>query len=220
MNTPSRLRTVNAIVCSCICLMLLALVAAGGCSNKSSTTPTVTLSPTPGPSVSPPPSPSPTPTPLNFVGMSYASIPPTTDPLYGQIDGYTQLAGMPTTSPLPVVVSGKVTVHCNSTIQFYNLDRTLPHTASLLGPASGANWPATFNNVNGATVASPVLTAITATQFSTGTLAAFGSGLPSSSKTYGTGSVAGSFYFGDFYDYKPVLPASPQMRTVITVLCP
>ncbi len=220
MNVSSGLRTLNVIVCSCIGLMLLALVAAGGCSNKSSTTPAVTLSPTPAPSISPPPSPSPTPTPLNFVAMAYASIAPTTDPLYGQIDGYTQLAGVPTASPAPVVVSGKVTVHCNQTIQFYNLDRSLPHTASLLGVAAGTNWPATFNNVNGATVASPVLTPITTAQFSTGTLAAFGSGFSSTSKTYGTGSTAGSFYFGDFYDYKPVPPASPQMRTVITVLCP
>ena len=150
--------------------------------------------------------------------MNYASVPPTTDPVYGPIQGYGQVASAPIASPVPAVSSSIVTVHCSQTIRFYNLDRTFSHTASLLGAANGMNWPTNFNNVNGASVASPQLTAITTPEFSTGTLFALGSS--STSLVYTTGASAGSFYFGDFYDYKPVTPGFPQMRTVITVLCP
>jgi hypothetical protein len=151
--------------------------------------------------------------------MDYASVPPTNDPVFGEVEGYAQTAGTPAPSPLPTVSSQLVTVHCNQTIKFYNVDRVGSHTASLLGQASGMNWPVNFNNVNGATVASPLLTPITTPEFSTGTILPF-SGTFGVSQVYTTGSTAGSFYFGDFYEYKPALPGFPQMRTVITVLCP
>ena len=44
--------------------------------------------------------------------------------------------------------------------------------------------------------------------------------VPGTSLVYTTGGTAGSFYFGDYYDYKPVISGLPQMRTVITILCP
>jgi hypothetical protein len=216
---------IKALALCGVAVFLFAIVATGGCSSSTQPTivaspqPTVTPSGSPGASPSPTPSPSPSPKAVNFVIMSHASIPPTTDPTYGEIDGYGQAAAAPTPSPLPTVISQVVTVHCNQTIAFYNLDRVSPHTASLLGVASGTNWPPTFNNVNGAQTSSPLLTAITEPEFSTGTLFAYPSA-SANSRVYSTGSVAGSFYFGDYYDYLPVNPKRSQMRTVITILCP
>ncbi|MDQ6767136.1 MAG: hypothetical protein M3Z41_04950 [Candidatus Eremiobacteraeota bacterium] len=208
------------IVVLVLAVFVIAVVATGGCS--SSTTPTVTGSPTPTPSFSPTPTPSPgtsptpTPTAVNFVVLAYPSVAPTTDPTYGQIDGFGQATAAPTSTPLPTVVSSVITVHCNQTIQFFNLDRTssMFHTASLLGQASGSNWPL-WNNVNGPYRASPVLTAITYPQFSTGTLLPLGTG-SSNSLVYTTGTAAGAFYFGDYYQYS----STPPMRTVINILCP
>ena len=200
---------------------MLAVVATGGCS--SSSTPSPGSSPTPIASVgtpSPTPTQSPTPTPVNFVILSYPSVAPTNDPTYGQIDGIGQATAAPTSTPQPVV-SQVVTVHCNQTIQFFNLDRTSNHTASLLGAASGSNWPL-FNNVNGATTATPQftgsqLTPITYPQFSTGTMLSFGSGF-ANSFVYSTGPSAGAFYYEDYYEYS--VGANPLMRTVINILCP
>lgn len=227
MNNPmsrfaARPRLEVVILCS-IAVAIFAMVGIGGCSSSSTPGPSNSPHPSPTPtvSVSPTPSPSPTPTPVNFVILAYASIAPTNDPTYGKITGYAQASAAPSPTPLPSVVSSTVTVHCNQTIEFYNLDRTLTtgHTASLMGTASGMNWPPYFNNVNGVT-ASPLLTAITGNSFSTGILAPFGSGFFSNSLVYSTGPTAGSFYFGDYYDYLPVIPGNPQMRTVITVVCP
>jgi hypothetical protein len=153
--------------------------------------------------------------------LNYASVAPTTDPTYGQIDGIGQATAAPTSTPLPTVVSKVVTVHCNQTIQFYNLDRLSNHTASLLGPASGSNWPL-FNNVNGANTATPQftgsqLTPITYPEFSTGTMLGFGSGF-ANSFVYSTGPSAGAFYYEDYYEYSA--SATPLMRTVINILCP
>jgi hypothetical protein len=221
----------KALALCAVAVFLFAVVATGGC--NSSTAPIINASPqpsvkpsgSPGPSPSPTPtrspspSPTPTPSPVNFVIMNYPSVPPTTDPTYGEIDGYGQATAAPTTTPIPTVVSQVVTVHCNQTIKFYNLDRTSSRTASLLGVAAGMNWPPTFNNVNGAGTASPAFTAITTPEFSTGNLFAYPS-TASISALYMTGPVAGSFYFGDYYDYLPLNPKHPQMRTVITVVCP
>ena len=217
---PSILQTLRTATVLTFAGFVLAVVATGGCS--SSSTPSPGSSPTVAPSVgtpSPTPPPSPTPTAVNFVILNYASVPPTNDPTYGQIDGIGQATAAPSATPFPVVVSSVVTVHCNKTIQFYNLDRLSPHTASLLGPASGSSWPL-FNNVNGATTATPqftgaLLTPITYPQFSTGTMFALGAG-GSSSFVYSTGPSAGAFYFEDYYEYT----ASPLMRTVINILCP
>lgn len=194
-----------------------AILGTVGCSNSS--TPGPTPSPLPSASGTTAPSPSPIPSPVNFVVLNYPSIPPTLDPTYGAVDGYGQTATVPVVSPAPIVSSSIVTVHCNQTIAFYNVDRVGFHTASLLGPASGMNWPATFNNVNGANTASPMNTAIDTPEFSTGTLNVF-SGAFGTSRVYTTGTTAGAFYFGDFYEYKPVQPGWPQMRTVINILCP
>ena len=120
---------------------------------------------------------------------------------------------------MPTVSSQIITVHCNQTIEFYNLDRVSSHTASLLGVANGMNWPPNFNNINGASNASVLLTPITSNQFSTGNLAPLGSGF-SHSLVYSTGPTTGSFYFGDYYDYTPQTMGFPSMRTVITVVCP
>jgi hypothetical protein len=150
--------------------------------------------------------------------MAYSSVKPTIDPTYGEINGYGQASAAPTTTPLPTVVSQIVTVHCNQTIAFYNLDRSLPHTASLLAGPTPPPWPP-FNNVNGI-AASPQYTAgqltpITYPQFSTGALGIFGSG-SSTSFVYSTGSSAGIFFFGDVFNYA----SNPPMRTAINILCP
>src|SRR5579864_1456449 len=202
-----------------VALVVFAFVATGGCSNSSTPSPTPSTSPIPTPSGSRAPSPSPIPSPVNFVVMDYASVPPTNDPTFGEIQGYAQTASVPAASPVPTVSSQLITVHCNQTIKFYNADRASSHTASLLGAASGMNWPTNFNNVNGANVSSPQLTAITTPEFSTGSMLPFATTF-GESPVYTTGATAGAFYFGDFYDYKPVLPGFPQMRTVITILCP
>jgi hypothetical protein len=201
-------------------VFLLNLIATG-CS--SSSTAIGTASPTPIPSGSPTPTPSPTPTANYFVGLDYPSVPPTTDPTYGEIQGYAPLAAYPlassspSPSPIPTISSQLVTVHCNHNIQFFNLDRLGDHTASSLGPANGMNWPTSFNNPNG-TVASPLLTPISYAGFSSGNLTTY---LASGwySLVYSTGNSAGSYYFGDYFDYNP-LPGNPSMRTVINVLCP
>ncbi len=215
--TP-RLKGLGLAALAVVCVA----VATGGCKSTSSSSPTSSPSPTVAPSGSPTASPSPTPTANYFVAMDYPSVAPTTDPVYGEIQGYAQLAAAPvqspSPSPIPTISSQLVTVHCNQNIEFYNLDHTSAHTASLLGAANGMNWPATFNNPNG-TVASPLLTAISYPAFSSGSESAFLSG-GWFSLVYSTGNVAGSYYFGDAFDYKPIFPGNPQMRTVITVLCP
>ena len=218
--TPS----VKALALAAACVLLIAIVASGGCSNSStsSPTPTPTTSPTVKPSGSPGASPSPTPTPNYFVAMDYPSVPPTTDPVYGEVQGYAALATppaqSPSPSPVPTISSQIVTVHCNQNIEFYNLDRVGAHTASSLGAANGMNWPSTFNNPNG-TTASPLLTAISYPGFSSGSMTTFLTG-GWFSLVYSTGNVPGSFYFGDAYEYLPIFPGNPHMRTVITVLCP
>lgn len=206
-------------------LVILGLIASGGCNSSSSMPqPGHTPSPTPIPSMSPGPSPSPLPTANVFVVMDYPSIPPTTDPTFGEVQGYAQVpfapgSAAPSTTPLPLptISSQVITVHCNQNIQFFNIDATSPHTASLLnGPVTGSSWPPTFNNVNGAGTASPQLTPITYPQFSTGLLSSGNSVHPSASLVYSTGNTPGSFQFGDYYQYL----GNPQMRTVITVVCP
>ena len=207
-----------------LAVFIFAVVAAGGCS--SSSTPSIANSPTPTPSVSgtptmtpsPTPPPSPTPTAVNFVILAHSSIPPTIDPTFGSIEGFGQATAAPSATPLPTVVSKVVTVHCNQTIQFYNLDRSHVLTASLLGPANGANWP-NWNNVNAPNSNTPqftagTLTPITYPQFST-TLGVLGSGF-STSFVYSTGAAAATVYFGDYFNYT----ANPMMRTVVNILCP
>jgi len=216
--------TVKAFALACIGIFLIAIVATGGCSSSSSPpNPTVSSSPTVAPSGSPTPTPSPTPTANYFVALEYPSVPPTTDPTYGVVQGYAQLATppaqSPSPSPIPTISSQLVTVHCNQNIEFYNVDRTSPHTASLLGTANGTNWPATFNNTNG-TIASPLLTPINYPEFSSGSMTAYGGTVGWFSLVYSTGNVAGAYYFGDKYDYTPLFSGFPQMRTVISVLCP
>ena len=215
-----------------LAIFVFAVVAAGGCSSSSTQTivthsPTPSsVSPTPTPSMSPTPTPSPTPTAVNFVVMAYASVPPTTDPTYGQIDGFGLATSNPTSTPLPKVVSQVINVHCNQTIAFYNLDRLAPHTASLLNaptpgpPGPSASWPP-FNNANGTTATNQFtagqLTPITYLNFSTGLLLPYGSGL-STSFVYSTGPAAGVFFFEDQWQY--TLLSNPAMRTAINVICP
>jgi hypothetical protein len=218
--------TAKAVALACLAVFLFAIVATGGCSS-SATNPVVMPTPSTSPKVSPSPtaSPSPTPTANFFVVMNYPSIPPTTDPTFGVVQGYMQVSPAPTASPTssaspspspaPTLSSGIVTVHCNQNIQFTNLDRTSAHTASLLGPATGPSWPPYYQNANN-TTPSVVLTAITAPDFSTGNILGGGG----KSGVYATGTITGSFQYGDYYDYNPIFPGFPQMRTVITILCP
>jgi hypothetical protein len=186
--------------------------ATGGCSNSaSSSTPTPTPSATPSAT---PTGPTPTPTapPQNFISIS-SGITPTTDPTYGVVDGYGKLAAAPTSTSTPAPTAAPsqiVTVSANQTIVFVNFDK-VPHTASLLGPANGMNWPATFTNNNG-TAGLPAGTAITAAQFSTGTIGA-SAGEPVFSLLYSTGPTTGMFYFGDFFGYL----SNPPIRTVIII---
>ncbi|MBV8164969.1 MAG: hypothetical protein JOZ91_11970 [Candidatus Eremiobacteraeota bacterium] len=211
----------RSLAASAVLVFLLSIIATGGCSSSSTNTPSTpspVVSPTPRGSVTASPSPSPTPTPVNFVIMAYSSIKPTIDPTYGEINGYGQATAVPTGTPLPTVISQIVTVHCNQTIAFYNLDRALPHTASLLAGPTPPPWPL-FNNVNGIT-ATPQFTAgqltpITYPQFSTGLLTLFGSG-SSTSLVYSTGATAGIFFYGDAFNYA----FTPPMRTAINILCP
>lgn len=214
-----RMRSVSTWALAGAAILVAGMVATGGCTSKSTTPgPTVSPSATPTPSGSPTPTPSPTPTANVFVALDYPSVPPTTDPVYGGVQGFAPIPSPLITtspSPIPTISSQIITVHCNKNIQFFNVDRTLPHTASLLGGATGMSWPL-WNNVNGPQ-GSPLLTAITDNEFSTGTLFAFGSGVSSYSLVYTTGATTGSFAFGDYFNYSNVLP---QMRTVITVVCP
>ena len=188
--------------------------ANGGCSN-STTNPGATPTPSVSPSVLPSPTgPTPTPTapPQNFVSMAYAVATPTVDPTYGQIDGYGLLGAAPTASPPTTPAPSQVImVTHGQTIAFYNFDRNA-HTASLLAPQNGG-FPGTFNNANGASQSSPELTAITSSQFSTGSLAGGSTVEPSVSKMYTTGSLTGVFFFGDFFNYQ----FNPSMRGVIIV---
>jgi len=147
--------------------------------------------------------------PLVFIALVYASAAPTTDPTYGQVDGFSQIGAVPTASSTPGP-SQVITVPAGQPVQFYNFDKA-PHTASLLGMANGANWPTTFTNANGASAASPDGTAITMSQFSTGPLGA-SSGVAVPSRVYNTGTP-GMYYFGDFFNYL----STPPMRTVIIV---
>ena len=203
-----------------VALALTAAVAAGagGCAKN----PTVATLPAPSPSASPSPSPSPSPnasptiTPLVFVSLAYASAAPTTDPVYGQVDGYARISAQPVGSATPGP-SQVVSVPAGQPIQFYNFD-AVAHTASLLGPASGNNWPSTFTNVNGASAASPNGTPITSPQFSTGALAGRPAAAdPSASRVYNTGSP-GMYYFGDYFFYIPPRAGQPSMRTVFIVI--
>ena len=196
-----------------------AVIGTGGCTSNSATpmpSPSPGGTPSPIPSVSPIPSPSPTPTPFYAVSLNYAGVQPTTDPSYGPVDGYGLLGAAPhpsaSVTPAPSQI---INVNAGHTIAFYNFDAA-PHTASLLGTANGQNWPSTFTNQNGASVPSPDGTAITVFNFSTGSLSPGNVANPSSSFMYTTGAP-GMYYFGDYYDYLPVNPSAPHMRTVIIV---
>ncbi len=206
-----RVTSIVAVVVMVLCIVTLG----GGCSSNSTTnSPPASPEPSPTGSITPGPSPSPTPTAVNYVIIAYSSIKPTTIPTFGAIDGYGQASAAPAT-PLPTVVSKVITVPCNQTIAFYNLDALLPHTASLLMPPTPPPWPV-FNNVNGPTPSNQYtagqLTPITYPQFSTGTLTAYGGGA-STSAVYSTGSTPGVFFFGDYTYYT----FAPAMRGIINI---
>jgi plastocyanin len=195
-----------------VALITAVAAANGGCSSSSSNpgvTPTPTVTPT---ATSTATGATPTPPPQNFVSMAYAAATPTTDPTFGEVDGYGLMAAAPTASPASTPAPSQViTVTHGQTIAFVNFDGGA-HTASLLIPMSG-QFPSTFNNVNGASQSSPELTAITSSQFSTGNVAGGSNGHPTFSRMYTTGAVTGMFFFGDFYRYQ----STPAMRTVIIV---
>lgn len=206
------------------------VVGTGGCGHTSAV-PGMTSSPTPTPSASPSgsptASPSPTATANVFVSMAYASMSPTIDPVYGQVDGYAQISPPPTPvvsptptpspkpSPGPTQTPGPssvLSVPCNTNIVFMNFEPNSVHSASLLNPPTGP-FPPHFNNNNGPTQ-SVLGTPISNTNFSTGYVGNFGTGV-GRSLVYSTGSLKGTFYFGDVIKYD----SAPSMRTVITVNC-
>lgn len=209
-----------------------AIVGTGGCkSNSALPGAGPTTSPSPAASASPTGSPSPTPTANVFVSMAFASMTPTIDPTYGQVDGYAVVSPPPTpvsspspsASPLPTQTPGRssvVVLPCNVNVQFLNFDSTSFHTASLLTQAQGGGFPPAFNNKNGIT-ASPQLSPISGFNFSSGFVNMIAGGAPGRSPVYSTGAVPGAYYFGDFFDYNPPppLPPTPSMRTVILVQC-
>src|SRR5271165_5869738 len=199
---------VRATAAVAIALMATVTVA-GGCSNSAtSTTPTPTPSATATATAT---AATPTPVPQNLISISNG-VAATTDPTYGVVTGYGVLTAVPTASPVTTAAPSQIiTVSANQTIVFVNFDHAVAHTASLLGPANGMNWPATFTNTNG-TTALPAGTAITYPEFSTGTLA-LGCGLFVCSQTYSTGATTGMFYFGDFFGYL----SNPPIRTVIII---
>ena len=215
------LRAITLIACAAVAA---AIVGTGGCSHTSAI-PGAHVSPTPTPVGSPTPTPSPTPTANVFISMAYASMSPTIDPTYGEVDGYALISPPPTPvssptptpspkpSPTPTQTPGPssvVTVPCNENIQFLNFDATALHTASLLVPSNGP-FPQFFNNSNGLNP-SVKLTPISFPSFSTGFVLQ-NSGTPGRSAVYSTGSVSGAFFFGDYTNYNSV----PSMRTVIIV---
>jgi hypothetical protein len=227
---PESKSSMRAFAFAAVAITVAAIVGAGGCSHNTSTLPgpRVTPSPSPSPSGSPTPTPSPTPTANFYVSMAYASMTPTIDPTYGQVDGYALISPpptpvsspTPTPSPLPSPTptqtpgpSGIISVPCNANIQFLNFDKTAFHSASLLVQAPGGGFPSLFNNVNGAT-ASVQLTPISSPAFSTGLLNIFTT-QPARSLVYSTGAVNSVLYFGDFENYN----STPSMRTVILVNC-
>ena len=208
------------------CATAAAIVGTGGCSHNTSTTPGPVASPSPLPSGSPTPTPSPTPTANVFVSMAYASMSPTIEPVYGQVDGYALISPPPTPvsspsaspnpSPSPTQTPGQssiVTVPCNVNIQFLNFDTNSFHTASVLQPDNNGPFPQSFNNPNGPLPSVP-LTPISIPNHSWSTgYVQNNTGAPGRSNVYSTGSVAGAYYIGDFIDYNKV----PSMRTVILV---
>jgi hypothetical protein len=214
------------------CATIAAIVGTGGCSRNTSTTPGPIASPTPVPSGSPTATPSPTPTANVFVSMAYASMSPTIDPVYGQIDGYALISPPPTPvsspsaspnpSPSPTQTPGAssvVVVSCKTNIQFLNFDTAVFafHTASMLQPdQGGSGFPKFFDNPNGPT-SSPVLTPFSfgnGPNFSFSTGFVFNNqGAPGRSNVYSTGSVNGTYFIGDYTNYN----STPSMRTVIIV---
>ena len=202
------------------------IVGAQGCSKGSviaAPSPHTTPSPSPSPTASGSPTPTPSPTPLYFVALSYASAAPTTDPIYGQVDGMSLIPGpvvSPTASANPYSTPGPssiIAVNAAQKIRFYNYDAN-PHTASNNGvvPFAGATWAPTFNNVNGAATASAPGTNITdSLTFSTGNLVGGSLIAPTASADYVTGAP-GMYFMADFYTYNAVPPAVP-LRTIFIV---
>jgi hypothetical protein len=120
----------------------------------------------------------------------------------------------PAPSPTPEQTPGPssiVNVPCNTNIQFLNFDNSFFHTASLLQQAPGGGFPQFFNNGNGIQ-ASPQGVAISSFNFSSGFVTTNGK-VPGRSLVYSTGSLAGVFYFGDYFNYG----FNPSMRTVVLV---
>ena len=203
------------------------VVGAQGCSKSSaipgprgSASPGVTPSPSPLPSGSPTPTPSPT--PLYFVAIAYAIATPTTDPIYGPVDGMSLVPGPvvnPTASANPYSTPGPssvIAVNAAQKIRFYNYDANA-HTASNNGvvPFPGATWAPTFNNVNG-TTASAQGSIISDTTFSTGSLPGGSLTAPAPSLDYFTGAP-GMYFMADFYTYNPIPPNTTPLRTIFIV---
>src|SRR5579864_1062819 len=180
---PDSLPTLRIVAFAACAAAALAIAATGGCTHATGTmaVPSPSPSATASPTSSPTGIPSPTPTANVFVSMAYASMSPTIDPTYGEVDGYAQISPpptpvsspTPTPSPAPSPTPGQspgpssiVAVPCNVNIQFLNFDLTSYHTASKLDP-QGGGFPQFFNNTNGVTASLP-LTAISADEFSTG----------------------------------------------------
>jgi len=131
------------------------------------------------------------------VGMRLTNEAPFNSPRYGTVLGY--FKGK--TSMTSEVVS----LPSATAVRFFNVDPSLPHTASFLGDATSrmAPWPPQFN---GSSTKSPAGTAIGTPNFSTGTVFAGGH-----SALYNTG-MPGFYMIGCAFHYNLY-----GFRTVIIV---
>lgn len=145
------------------------------------------------------PNPSPTPSTASAqtVVVRLTGETAATDPTYGNILGY-QLGSAGTTTQV-------VHLTANSTVQFVNMDATLPHTASFI-QTWGGSYPSPFPPANLGPTASAAGTVISTANFSSGNI-----NPGATSALYNTGGAA-TLIFGCAYHYD-----SNGMRTVVIV---
>ena len=131
------------------------------------------------------------------VGINLTGQMPTKTRHYGNVLGY--FLGN------TIMKSQVVTILSGSSVQFSNLDGSLPHSAAFLGDATKmhAPWPASFN---GSTTQSQAGTDISSAKFATGSLN------PHTTSPVYAANVPGFYMFGCQYHYN-----THHMRTVIIV---
>jgi hypothetical protein len=222
MKMNSMLRPTLAV--SILALAMAASIALAGvsCTSSSSPLPTGSVAPSPSPVASGSPTPTPTPTTMNNVSVQYQTS-PVPGGSFPPVDGYGLMSGPPvepSATPSPAAPTaapqGVIAVTMGQTIVFYNFE-PFPRSVSLLGPAGSNTPPPVFNNARctfspAPPCSSPAGSNITDAQFQA-VIPPMAGFVPGQSLGYLTGSVTGSFYYGDFSNYL----ANPPMRTIITI---